>query len=66
MTREPTDILKAFLLPALLFDQLQNPADIFFVGDYGADDRLFDLRDLAQIRPSRRIIDLDQSRRRSK
>ena len=54
------DVFESFLLAALLFDQLENSADIFFVGeDGGEDDRLFDLGDFAGIEPARRIVDFD-------
>ena len=54
------DVLEIFLLAALFFDQLQNSADIFLVGeDRGEDDRLFDFGDFARIGPARRIVDFD-------
>src|ERR1035441_7743405 len=55
-----TDVLKSFLLAAFFFDQLENSADVFFVGENrGQDNRLFDFRDFAGIEPARRIVDFD-------
>ena len=55
-----TDVFKSFLFAALFFHQLQNAADIFFVGqDGGENHRLFDFGDLTGRRPARRIIDFD-------
>src|SRR5215831_13442764 len=45
------------MLTALLFDQLKNPAHILFVGENSSrDNRLFNLVDLARVRPARGII----------
>src|ERR1700693_5500010 len=55
-----TDVLESFLLAALVFDQLQNSADVFFVGKNRRQNyRLFDLGDLAGIGPARGIVDLN-------
>ena len=55
------DVLESFLLAALVFDEFQNAADVFFVGqDRGEDYRLFDLCDLAGIGPARGVVDFDQ------
>ena len=60
------DVLETLLLAALLFHQLQNAADIFFVGqDHREDDRLFDFGNFALIGPAGRIVDFDQLRHRS-
>ena len=54
------DVLELLLHPALLFQQLQNPADVLFARDHGGvDDRLFDLLDVGRIGKLGRIIDLD-------
>ena len=60
-----TDVLESLLLAALFFDQLENSADVFFVGENrGEDDGLFDLGDLAGIGPARRVVDFDHACRR--
>ncbi len=54
------DVLESFLLAALFFDQRENAADIFFVGENGGeDDGLLDFGDLAGIEPARRVVDFD-------
>jgi hypothetical protein len=59
------DVLEVLLLAALVFDQLEDAADVLFVGeDLGDDDRLFDLLDLAGVGPARGIVDFDHGCRR--
>jgi len=59
MTRG-ADVFESFLLAALFFDQLENAADVFFVGQDGReDDGLFDFFDFAGVEPARRVVDLD-------
>ena len=54
------DVLESFLLAALFFDERENSANVFFVGeDGGEDDGLFDFGDLAGIEPARRVVDFD-------
>ena len=56
------DVLECLLLAALVFHQLQDAADVLFVGqDRREDHRLFDLRDLAGIGPARRVVDFDDA-----
>ena len=54
-----------FCVAALLFEQLQNAAQILFARDHGGvDDRLFDLLDLGGIGKLGRVIDFDHFARR--
>ncbi len=60
ITRVSRDVLEVLLPSALVFDQLQDAADVLFVGqDLRRDDRLFDLLDLARVGPARGIVDLE-------
>ena len=54
------DVFEGLLLAAFFFDEREDSADVFFVGeDRGEDDGLFDLFDFAGIEPARRIVDFD-------
>ena len=54
------DVFEGFLLAALFFDEGENSADVFLVGENGGeDDGLFDFGDFAGIEPAGRVVDLD-------
>src|SRR5580700_1640259 len=54
------DIFESLLLAAFVLDQLQDSADVFFVGEDGCENhRLFNFGDFAGVGPARRIIDFD-------
>ena len=56
------DVLEVLLAAALVFDELEDAADVLFVGeDLGDDDGLFDLLDLGGVGPARGIVDLDDA-----
>src|SRR3989454_2078844 len=53
-------VFEALLFAAFFFDQRQNAADIFFVGEDGRENhRLFNFRDFAGVGPTKRIVHLN-------
>src|ERR1035438_10086566 len=60
-------MLELLLLSALLFEQAQNAAQVFFARDHRRqNDRLFHLLDIGRIGELSRVIDFDQLARRSR
>src|SRR5271168_2658363 len=55
-------IFKVELAAALLFDELEDSADVFLVGkNLGGNDRLLNIFDVGGIWPARRIVDFDRA-----
>src|SRR5581483_10867166 len=51
-------VLDVFLTSAFFFDELEDAAEVLLVGeDLGLNHGLFDLLDVARVRPARRIVD---------
>ena len=54
------DVLEVLLAAAFVFDELEDAADVLFVGeDLGDDDGLFDGLDLGGVGPAGGVVDLD-------